>query len=151
MEIEEIRDTPLPTPIRSPRTYISPLSSDRDKLQELRIYETTPSSSKPSSSSLKPKPGHFMHYNSVFQNIIRRYSYMFRHLKQSFMLRNEFKEILDALKSTLKKVVPPMVDKRVNEIAKSIVPLYVAEGLLLNRQTTQIEIAPLIAEARNKE
>ncbi|GKC21927.1 hypothetical protein Tco_1024077 [Tanacetum coccineum] len=80
---------------------------------ELRISETTPSSSKPSSSSLKPKP--------------------------------------DALKSMLKKVAPPMVNKRVNEIAKLTVPLYVAEGLLLNRQKTQIEIDTLIAEAGNKE
>ncbi|GJR56993.1 hypothetical protein Tco_1499155 [Tanacetum coccineum] len=30
--IEEIRDTPPPTPIRSPRTHIAPLSSDKETL-----------------------------------------------------------------------------------------------------------------------
>ncbi|GJS57092.1 hypothetical protein Tco_0651876 [Tanacetum coccineum] len=35
--IEETKDTPLPTPIRSPRTHIAPLSSDKETLQELTI------------------------------------------------------------------------------------------------------------------
>nr|GEW68444.1 hypothetical protein [Tanacetum cinerariifolium]GFA10049.1 hypothetical protein [Tanacetum cinerariifolium] len=34
-EIEEIRDTPPPTPIRYPRTHIAPLSSDKETIQEL--------------------------------------------------------------------------------------------------------------------
>ncbi|GJW83235.1 hypothetical protein Tco_0156380 [Tanacetum coccineum] len=40
-----------------------------------------------------------------------------------------------------------MVDKRVNEIAKKIVPLYVAKGLLLDRKKTQDNIAKMIVEA----
>ncbi|GJS67773.1 hypothetical protein Tco_0682338 [Tanacetum coccineum] len=35
--IEEARDTPLPTPNRSPRTHIAPLSSDKETLQELTV------------------------------------------------------------------------------------------------------------------
>ncbi|GJS87358.1 hypothetical protein Tco_0769994 [Tanacetum coccineum] len=39
------------------------------------------------------------------------------------MPRKDFHELSAALKSTLKKTVPPMVDKRVNEIAKKTMPL----------------------------
>ncbi|GKC41065.1 hypothetical protein Tco_1053449 [Tanacetum coccineum] len=83
--IEEIRDTSLPTPIRSPRTHIAPLSSDKETLQELTASDHTPSSSTP-----KPKQDRFKHYKSVFHKKSRRYGYMFRHLKQSFMPRKEF-------------------------------------------------------------
>ncbi|GJV92240.1 hypothetical protein Tco_1540053 [Tanacetum coccineum] len=44
--IEEIRDTPIPTPIRSPGTYIAPLSSDKETIQELMAStQDAPSSS----------------------------------------------------------------------------------------------------------
>ncbi|GJZ54849.1 hypothetical protein Tco_0610042, partial [Tanacetum coccineum] len=52
---------------------------------------------------------------------------------------------------TLKEVLPLMVDSRVNEITKKIVSLYVAEGLLLDRQKTQADVAALIAEAVQQE
>ncbi|GKD98977.1 hypothetical protein Tco_1382874 [Tanacetum coccineum] len=56
--IVEIKDTPPPTPIRSPRTHIASLSSDKEKLQELTVSDHTHSSSKPRTSSTpKPKPG----------------------------------------------------------------------------------------------
>ncbi|GJX90665.1 hypothetical protein Tco_0343991 [Tanacetum coccineum] len=79
----------------------------------------------------------------------RQYGYMFRHLKKSFMPRKDFQELLAALKLTLKKTVPLMDDKRVNEIAKKTVPLYVAEGLLLDRKKTQTDLATMIVEAVN--
>nr|GEV00828.1 hypothetical protein [Tanacetum cinerariifolium] len=67
--IEETRDTP--TPIRSHRTHISPLYTNKEKLQELtvitqdtplsmdkeRIYELAVIDPTPSSSSPKPKAG----------------------------------------------------------------------------------------------
>ncbi|GJW67712.1 hypothetical protein Tco_0122136 [Tanacetum coccineum] len=43
--IEETKDTPPPTPIRSPRTHIAPLSSDKETLKELTVLiEDAPSS-----------------------------------------------------------------------------------------------------------
>nr|GEU57349.1 retrovirus-related Pol polyprotein from transposon TNT 1-94 [Tanacetum cinerariifolium] len=44
-----------------------------------------------------------------------------------------FHELAAALQSTLKEVLPLMVDKRVNEIAKQTIPLYAAEELFLDR------------------
>ncbi|GJT74148.1 integrase, catalytic region, zinc finger, CCHC-type containing protein [Tanacetum coccineum] len=130
--IEEIRDTPLPTPIRSPRTHIAPSSSDKEKLKDLTVTDPTPSSSTPSSSTPKPKRDHFNHTKNVICQISRRYGYMFIHLRHSFIPIGS---------------LPLMVDKRVNEIAKKTVPLYVAEGLLLDRQKTQDNMAKMIAEA----
>ncbi|GJS38557.1 hypothetical protein Tco_0563600 [Tanacetum coccineum] len=51
----------------------------------------------------------------------------------------------------MKKIIPSMVDKRVNKIAKKLIPLYVAEGLLLDMQKTQIDLAALVVDAVNKE
>nr|GEX64309.1 hypothetical protein [Tanacetum cinerariifolium] len=77
----------------------------------------------------------------------RRYGYMFRHLKQSFIPRKDFNKMADAIKSTIKKVIPSMVDKKVNKIAKKLVSLYVAEGLLLDKQKAQTDIVSLVAKA----
>nr|GEX07312.1 hypothetical protein [Tanacetum cinerariifolium] len=44
-----------------------------------------------------------------------------------------------------------MVNKEVNKIAKSTVPIYVAEGLLFERQKTQDDVAAKIVEAIQKE
>ncbi|GKB67455.1 hypothetical protein Tco_0928867 [Tanacetum coccineum] len=147
MGIEEIRDTPPPTPIRSPRTYIAPLSLDKETLLELTASDPTPSLSTPTTSIPKPKQDRFKHYKSVFHKMSRQYGYIFKHLKKSFMQRKDFQELLDALKLTLKKTVPLMDDKRVNEIAKKTVPLYVAEGLLLDMKKTQTDLATMIVEA----
>ncbi|GKB22930.1 hypothetical protein Tco_0862331 [Tanacetum coccineum] len=71
--VEEIRNTPSPTKIRSPRIPTNLVSSDTEKLQELTEADILPSSSTPSSSSpksklsttnrllslFKAKPGHF--------------------------------------------------------------------------------------------
>ncbi|GJU94936.1 hypothetical protein Tco_1319692 [Tanacetum coccineum] len=73
--VEEIRNTPSPTIIRSPRIPTNPVSLDTDKLQELTETDTLPSSSTPSLSSpksklsatnrllslFKAKPGYFRH------------------------------------------------------------------------------------------
>nr|GEY24755.1 hypothetical protein [Tanacetum cinerariifolium] len=71
--IEDNRDTPPPIPIRSLRTHISPLSSDKETLQELmitieeaplfadrkKLQELTVTDSTPSSSLPKPKTERF--------------------------------------------------------------------------------------------
>ncbi|GKA82556.1 hypothetical protein Tco_0789304 [Tanacetum coccineum] len=62
------------------------------------------------------------------------------------MSRKDFTEMADAVKSTMKKIVPSMVDKRVNKIANNLVPLYVAEGLFLDREKTQTHMATLVAK-----
>nr|GEU60325.1 hypothetical protein [Tanacetum cinerariifolium] len=145
--IEEIRDTPLPTPIRSPKTHISPLATDKETLQELmKTAQDAPSSSDkekrkeltaadpiyssstPSSSTPKPKRDCFKQNKNVIFQISRRYGYMFRHLRQSFIPRRS---------------LPSMVDKRVNEIANKTMPLYVADGLLLDMQKTQDNMAKM--------
>ncbi|GKA16208.1 hypothetical protein Tco_0695955 [Tanacetum coccineum] len=81
----------------------------------------------------------------------RQYGYMLRHMKQSFMPRKDFREMAAGLKLKMKKVFPSMADKKVNEIAKKTVPLYVAEGLLLDRKKTQTNMATMIAEVIQKE
>ncbi|GKE48148.1 hypothetical protein Tco_1479406 [Tanacetum coccineum] len=99
-------------------------SSDKEKLKELTVINPTPSTSTPSSSSSKPKTSSFW---------------------------KNFHELATALQSTLKEVLPSMVDIRVNEIAKMTIPLYVVKGLLLDRQKTQVDVAAMIVEAIKKE
>ncbi|GKD26981.1 hypothetical protein Tco_1233195, partial [Tanacetum coccineum] len=168
--IEETKDTPPPTPTRSPRTHISPLSTDKEtlqeltiitqdapssvdkeKLQELTVTSPTPSSSSPSSSSPKPKTGRFRRYKTFIQQMGERYGYMFAHLKKHFMPKKSFHELARILQSIMEEALPSMVCDQVNEILKKIVLLYVVKGLLLDKQKTQADVAALIAEAVQKE
>ncbi|GJX88354.1 hypothetical protein Tco_0340368 [Tanacetum coccineum] len=50
--VEESRISPIPTPTRSPRNLSNLISSDTEKLQELTITHTTPSSSSPNTTSI---------------------------------------------------------------------------------------------------
>ncbi|GKA46502.1 hypothetical protein Tco_0739385 [Tanacetum coccineum] len=65
--VEESRNTPSPTTIRSPRIHSTLISSDTEKLQELTVNDPPPSSSTPSSSSPKPKLSASQHILSLFK------------------------------------------------------------------------------------
>ncbi|GKG12928.1 hypothetical protein Tco_0349888, partial [Tanacetum coccineum] len=67
-EVEETRNTPSPTTIRSPRIHSTLVSSDTEKLQELTVTDPTPSSSTPSSSSPKPTLSMSQHILSLFKS-----------------------------------------------------------------------------------
>ncbi|GJV65115.1 retrovirus-related pol polyprotein from transposon TNT 1-94 [Tanacetum coccineum] len=53
--VEESRNTPSPTTIRSPRIHYTLIYLDTEKLQELTVNDPPPSSNTPSSFSPKPK------------------------------------------------------------------------------------------------
>ncbi|GKC18436.1 hypothetical protein Tco_1020586 [Tanacetum coccineum] len=117
-------------------------SLDKEKLRELTVTNTTPSPSSP-----KPKTGRFRHYKTFIQQMGGRYGYMFAHLKKHFLPRKKFHQLAKHLHSIMEEFLPSMVGDRVNEIAKKTTPLYVAEGLLLDKQKTQADVATMIAEA----
>ncbi|GJU25195.1 hypothetical protein Tco_1163816 [Tanacetum coccineum] len=149
--IVEIKDIPPPPPIRSPRTNSAFLSLDKEELQELTASDPTPSSFKPTTSSPKPKSYRVKQYKSVFQKMSRRYGYMFRHLKQSFMPMKDFKAITEVVHATLKRVVPSIVDKTLNDIMKKNIPKIVADKITSERQKVQNDLATLVADAIKKE
>ncbi|GJR76191.1 hypothetical protein Tco_0088556 [Tanacetum coccineum] len=95
--IEESKDTTLPTPIRSPRTYISPLSMDKETLS--RIY----SNCQDASFILR------LRENSRNLRWLRTIMALVGHLKKTFMPRKNFHELAAALQSTLKEVLPLML------------------------------------------
>ncbi|GKF21130.1 hypothetical protein Tco_0069768, partial [Tanacetum coccineum] len=89
--VKEIRNSPISTPIRSPRIHTNLVSSDTEKLQELTdTPHTTSSSSLPYKklaktnrllSLFKTKPTRFKRYKSFFHELQRRYGYLFAHLR----------------------------------------------------------------------
>ncbi|GJT69615.1 hypothetical protein Tco_1028901 [Tanacetum coccineum] len=169
-EFGESRSTPSPTPIRSPRIHTDLVSSDTEKLQELTKTDTTPT---PSSSSLntklsttnrllslfKAKPARFKRYKSFFQELQGRYGYLFEHLKAKFLSRKSFDTLADHLQEVMVESLPMMVDKHIKEqVEKQVpeqvkvqVPVYVAKGLLLERQQNKEETDKMIAKAMLQE
>nr|GFA03209.1 hypothetical protein [Tanacetum cinerariifolium] len=137
--VEEIRNTPSPTRIRSPRTHYNLISLDTKKLQELAKTDTIPSSSTPSSSSLKSKlsntnrllslfkskPGRFKRYKSFFQELQGRYGYLFEHLLARFMPKRNFNKFAQRLQEIMLDSLPKLVDDRNKGILKTQVPLHV--------------------------
>ncbi|GJV69754.1 hypothetical protein Tco_1485263 [Tanacetum coccineum] len=164
--VEESRSTPFPTPIRSPRIHTDLVSSDTEKLQELTetVTKITPSSRSSSTklshtnrllSLFKAKPAHFKRYKSFFQELRGRYGYLFEHLKARFLSRKSFDTLADHLQEVMVESLPIMVDthikeqvkKQVPEQVRDQVPVYVAEGLFLERQKTKEEMERMIAKA----
>ncbi|GJU08476.1 hypothetical protein Tco_1124906 [Tanacetum coccineum] len=162
--VEETRNSPIPTPIRSPRIHTNLVSSDTEKLQELTDTHTTPSSSSSHTklsktnrllSLFKTKPTRFKRYKSFFQEVQGRYGYLFAHLRARFMPRKSFDTLSDNLHDVMVETLPAMVDKHIKEqVVKQVpeqvrnqVPVYVAEGLILERQKAKEETERLIAKA----
>ncbi|GJV45672.1 hypothetical protein Tco_1430208 [Tanacetum coccineum] len=67
------------------------------------------------------------------------------------MPRKSFHQLSRHLQSTMEEVLPSMVGDRVNEITKKTISLYVVEGLLLDKQKSQVDVAIMIVEALKKE
>ncbi|GKA25046.1 hypothetical protein Tco_0711079 [Tanacetum coccineum] len=163
--VEETRNSPIPTPIRSPRIHTNLVSSDTEKLQELTDTPyTTSSSSSPHKkltktnrllSLFKTKPTRFKRYKSFFHELQGRYGYLFAHLRARFMPRKSFDTLADNLHDVMVETLPTIVDKHVKkqvmqqvpEQVRNQVPVYVAEGLILERQKAKEETERLIAKA----
>nr|GEX86657.1 reverse transcriptase domain-containing protein [Tanacetum cinerariifolium] len=129
--IEESRITPFPTPIRSPRIHIDLVSLDTEKLQELMVPHTTPSSSSPSNklshtnrllSVFKAKPARFKLYKTFFQELQGRYGYLFEHLRAKFMPRKSFVTLADHLHDALAESLQVVLNKHVKEQVEQQVP-----------------------------
>ncbi|GKF96418.1 hypothetical protein Tco_0289153 [Tanacetum coccineum] len=126
--------------------------------------KSTPSSSSPSTklsttnrllSLFKAKPARFKRYKSFFQELQGHYGYLFEHLRARFMSRKSFDTLAEHLQEVMVESLPIMVDKHIKEqVAKQVpeeiryqVPVYVADGLILERQKNKEEMEKMIAKA----
>ncbi|GKB36808.1 hypothetical protein Tco_0881750 [Tanacetum coccineum] len=130
--VEESRHTQSPTTIRSPRIHSTLVSSDTEKLQELTITDSKSLSSTPSSSSPKPTL-------SMSQHILL------------FLGRKKFNVLAQHLQEVMEESLPNMVDDRIKELTKTQVPIYVAQGLIIERQHSQADVAKMITDAIQQE
>ncbi|GJT88847.1 retrovirus-related pol polyprotein from transposon TNT 1-94 [Tanacetum coccineum] len=163
--VEEFRNSPILTPIRSPRILFNLVSSDTEKLQELTdTPHATSSSGSPHKkltktnhllSLFKTKPTLFKCYKSFFHELQGRYGYLFGHLRARFMPRKSFDTLADNLHDVMVESLPNIVDKHVKkqvmqQVTKQVrnqVLVYVAEGLILERKKAKEEKKRLIAKA----
>ncbi|GKB54076.1 hypothetical protein Tco_0904829 [Tanacetum coccineum] len=84
-----------------------------------------------------------------------RYTYLFKHFKERFLSRKSFNTLADHLQEVMVESLPTTVDthikeqvkKKVPEQVQDQVPVYVAEGLILERQKTKEEMEQMIAKA----
>ncbi|GJR22737.1 retrovirus-related pol polyprotein from transposon TNT 1-94 [Tanacetum coccineum] len=159
-DVEESRNSPIPTPTRSPRNFSNLVSSDTEKLQELMVTHTTPSSSSPHTkliktnrllSLLKTKPTRFKRYKSFFHELQERYGYLFAHLRERFMPRKSSDQLADDLHDVMAETLPSMVKDHVTEQVKKQVQdqvsVYVAKGLILERQKINEEMQRMVDKA----
>ncbi|GJV84248.1 hypothetical protein Tco_1524146 [Tanacetum coccineum] len=130
--VEESRNSPISTPIRSPRIHSNLVSLDTAKLQELTdTPHTTSSSSSPHKkltktnrllSLFKTKPTRFKRYKSFFHELQGRYGYLFAHLRARFMPRKSFDTLADNLHDVMVESLPDIVDKYVKKQVMQQVP-----------------------------
>ncbi|GJX57061.1 hypothetical protein Tco_0286958 [Tanacetum coccineum] len=67
------------------------------------------------------------------------------------MLRKKFHVLAQHLQEVMEELLPKMVDDRVKELTKTQVPIYVAQGLIMERQHSQADVAKMITEAIQQE
>ncbi|GJS21995.1 hypothetical protein Tco_0450627 [Tanacetum coccineum] len=89
------------------------------------------------------------------QELMGRNGHLFEHLKARFLSRKSFDTLTDHLQEVMVESLPTMVDthikeqvkKQVPEQVRDQVPVYVAEGLILERQKAKEEMERMIAKA----
>ncbi|GJY77043.1 hypothetical protein Tco_0482159 [Tanacetum coccineum] len=111
---------------------------DTEKLLELTVNNPPPSSSTPSSSSPKSKLSATNHLSSLFKSKnghFKRYKSFFDELQGQIM----------------EESLPKMVDDRVKELKKTQVPVYVAQGLIMEKQQSQANVAKMIVDVIQQE
>ncbi|GJZ30342.1 hypothetical protein Tco_0575389 [Tanacetum coccineum] len=141
-DIEEIKDTPPPQPLNPLGLILILYLRIRKNLRNWQLLN--PHHHHP--ITLRSK-----HFKSILARMSRRCSYMFRHLKTSFMPRKYMDAISNVVHDTLKKVVPPMVDKITNDNVKKNRPKVVAEAIRLEREKVKADISTIVAKAVRKE
>ncbi|GJX59551.1 hypothetical protein Tco_0290941 [Tanacetum coccineum] len=162
--VEESRISPIPSPTRSPRNLSTLVSPDTEKLQELTVTHSTPSSGSSVSkitktnrllSLIKAKPNQFKRYKTFFHELQGRYGYLFAHLKKRFMPRKSSDQLANNLHDVMMETLPSLVKEKVTEqVAKEVpaqvrdqVPVYLEKGLIMERKTTKEETERLISKA----
>nr|GEY47022.1 hypothetical protein [Tanacetum cinerariifolium] len=120
--VKESRHTPLPTTIKSPRIHTTLIYSDTEKHQDLTVIDPTPSSS-------SPKPSSFLKPSYSLQPKTRRFK--------------QYK--------IMQELLPSMVNSQVKEDTKTTNHVYVAEGLILERQKMQVKVSQMFTDAIQRE
>nr|GFA28343.1 hypothetical protein [Tanacetum cinerariifolium] len=64
-----------------------------------------------------------------------------------FMPRKKFNVLAQHLQDIMENSLPVMVDNRVNKLTKSQVPVYATQGLIMERQQNQTDVAKMISDA----
>ncbi|GKE10169.1 hypothetical protein Tco_1413720, partial [Tanacetum coccineum] len=126
--VEEIRNIPSSTTIRSPRILTNLVSFDIEKLQELMETDPLPSSSTPSSSSPNSKLS------------LQTDSYHYSKPSLDSLPRRKFNEVAKNPEDIMMESLPKLVDDRIKVLLKKQVPLYVAEELILEREKSQADV-----------
>ncbi|GJZ22550.1 hypothetical protein Tco_0559589 [Tanacetum coccineum] len=72
-------------------------------------------------------------------------------LTTRFLATKKFNVLGQHLQEVIEESLPNMVDDRVKELTKTQVPLYVAEGLIMERKQNQVDVAKMIADAIQQE
>ncbi|GJX21723.1 hypothetical protein Tco_0226168 [Tanacetum coccineum] len=149
--VEETRNSPIPTPIRSSRIHTNLVSSDTKKLKELTDNPHTKSSSSSPHKKLaktnrllslfKTKPTRFKLYKRFFHELQGCYGYLFAHLWARFMPRNSFDTLADNLHDVMVESLPKIVDKQVKKQVMQQVPEQERGNIQAQISAQQIENA----------
>ncbi|GJX58000.1 hypothetical protein Tco_0289390 [Tanacetum coccineum] len=132
--VEESRISLIPSPTRSPRNLSTLVSPDTEKLQELTVIHSTPSSASFVSkltktnrllSLIKAKPNRFKRYKTFFHELQGRYGYLFAHLKKIFMPWKSSDQLADNLHDVMMETLPSLVKEKVMEQVEKAVPAQV--------------------------
>ncbi|GJS51909.1 hypothetical protein Tco_0625271 [Tanacetum coccineum] len=68
-----------------------------------------------------------------------------------FMSRQKFNELARHLQDIMIESLPKMVDERIKKILQTQVPLHVAQGIILEKEKSQAEVAKMIVDAIQQE
>ncbi|GJT27206.1 hypothetical protein Tco_0907481 [Tanacetum coccineum] len=67
------------------------------------------------------------------------------------MPRRKFNALAQHLQDIMMESLPKMVDERIKKIIQTQVPLHAAQGIILEREKSQAEVAKMIADAIQQE
>ncbi|GJU75158.1 hypothetical protein Tco_1272228, partial [Tanacetum coccineum] len=145
---KEQKQTPIPSPIRSPR---NDLSSDKTISEELAdtVTPTTATSSKTPSTTTRQKKSFTLKTRRLpgsIAGMCRRRGLIRSHIKTKFITQEFFVEKIKEVIQHCDKIVPELTVTTMNEMLKKEMPRFVKLAVNKDREVSPVDISGMVSK-----
>nr|GFC30925.1 hypothetical protein [Tanacetum cinerariifolium] len=143
----EKMQTPIPTPLRSPRINLSSKKNIDQELTNIVSPSTTTTSQDPHKQRCISKT--YNHLPGVLCKMCMRQGYMIKNMGRKCVTTDEFWKVHQKVDQVLQEIVPQIDERATNDLIKINLKPMVANTIMEDRDAFQAKVPALISNEFN--